>query len=138
MTPKIIPFQEFPNTPALPRQTRGTFTRADDTREDIPMNQTRTRTAPPPAHIPTRALRTSGQHDQAVSDYIDSFWKENYGSPSFREIMAACGIPSLSVTRYVVLRVARARGDWVAENGKARGIVPKWARDAITKAKVRT
>lgn len=82
-------------------------------------------------------ISPSEQYDSAVSAFIDSFWKAHCCSPTIREIQEGCAISSTSVTRYVVLRVTKARGDMLAKDGQARGIVPVWVRNAIANAKVR-
>ena len=76
----------------------------------------------------------TGKHDIAVTAFIDRYWSENCCSPTVREIMDAVGIPSSSTTRYVVRKVAKARGDQLIPN-IARGIIPRWVQDAIRKAK---
>lgn len=75
-----------------------------------------------------------GANDAAVSRFIDSFWKVNFRSPTIREIKEGCHISSTSVARTIIHRVAKTRGDHLTTDGSARGITPKWVRDAITHA----
>ena len=75
---------------------------------------------------------THGRNDKAVSEFIDDFWQTHFRSPSFREIGQGCHITSTSVVRNTVQRIARNRGDSLATDHSARGITPKWVRDAIT------
>jgi SOS-response transcriptional repressor LexA len=60
---------------------------------------------------------------QAVYDYIVKFKKENDGnSPTVREIMQACNIPSSSNTSYILNQLSEAGLIEITE-GLSRGIM---------------
>lgn len=73
-----------------------------------------------------------GKYDDIVSSFIDEFWKREFRSPTLREIIETCGTKSTSVTRHVVRKIAKARGD-VIEGCR---ITPGWVIEAIRKAGV--
>lgn len=75
-----------------------------------------------------------GKYDDVVSAFIDEFWKAEFRSPTIREVMQACEIPSSSTADYVMCKVAKSRGDVVVKDTSARRITPNWVILAIKNA----
>lgn len=82
-------------------------------------------------------LKAHGKYDSAVITFIDDYWRENIRPPTLREITAGVKAPSTSVISFAVKRIAKARGDFLVTDGSARGIVPRWVKQAIQGADVR-
>jgi hypothetical protein len=77
-----------------------------------------------------------GKYDEAVSSFVDDFWRNKFRSPTIKEVMAACGITSTSVAYYVIRKIAKTRGDVFAgsETTHTR-ITPQWVIAAIKNAR---
>ncbi len=86
----------------------------------------------------TANVKTYGIYDNAVSAYIDEFWRKNFRSPTIREIARGCHITSTAAARNTIERVARRRGDTVLKDGTSRGIIPRWVIHAIKKYDIET
>ena len=68
---------------------------------------------------------TAEERQGAVLAYVNEFWRRNHFSPSTKEIVEACRIPSTSVVRYT-LRQLREAGRLTYRENVARSIVPAW------------
>jgi hypothetical protein len=71
-----------------------------------------------------------GKHDRKVIAFVNSYWKTQFRPPTIREISTACGISSVSVTRYTLRRLAND-GKYSFTEHETRGIVPVWVKTAI-------
>jgi SOS-response transcriptional repressor LexA len=69
----------------------------------------------------------SGKYDNRVIAFIDAYWKTQYHAPTVREVAAACGISSTSVTAYTLRRLEQT-GKYVLRRGK---VIPVWIVEAI-------
>lgn len=79
---------------------------------------------------PKSPKQQNGFYDREVVNFVNRFWVFNYRSPSYREIMDACGLNSTSSVGYIIARVAPTE-NWEILSGN-RGIIPAWVRTAIS------
>lgn len=75
-----------------------------------------------------------GKYDDVVSSFIDEFWKNEFRSPTLREISDHCGMNSVSIARYVIRKIADSRGYVFVGNKNSLHVVPSWVISAIKSA----
>ena len=72
-----------------------------------------------------------------ILDFINQYWKENYRSPTIREIRDSAGISSTSLVSFHLDKL-RFGGQiiWNDTYAISRAIVPNWVKDAIDRATI--
>ncbi len=73
----------------------------------------------------------SGAYRDAVIRYINDYWREQFRSPTLREICDACDIPSTSTMHYILSSLTR-EGIVEMTPNTSRSIVPVWVRVALS------
>lgn len=69
-----------------------------------------------------------------IEQVISHHWEKHYCSPTIRHIAKTVGIPSTSLTSYLIARLVQDKG-YHRVPGKAASIAPPWIVSAIEKAK---
>jgi hypothetical protein len=73
-----------------------------------------------------------GKYDAAVTEFVNTFWRTHFHSPTFKEISDACKMNSTGHASYTVNRLAKQH-QWVVEERGARCITPAWVVKALQK-----
>lgn len=72
------------------------------------------------------------EKQKRMMDFINSYWKEQYRSPTLREIKDGAGVSSISLVSYHLDKL-RLGGQiiWNDAYAISRAIVPAWVKDVI-------
>lgn len=76
----------------------------------------------------------TSKYEDALMASIEAYWCLHYHSPSYRDLLAATGMKSLSHLKLLLADLEKRGVITLPPKGQTRGVVPTWVRDALRNA----